>query len=66
MNANASVATNNKGFVGKTIEEVRQIPDLSYRITMKDGVVYAGTCDIRPGRYNFTVQNGIITSVKMG
>lgn len=53
-------------FVGMKLEEVKKMEDLNYRITSQDGVEFAGTCDVRPGRYNFTVEKGVITSVKMG
>jgi hypothetical protein len=53
-------------FVGKKLEDVKNIPNLKYRITMRDGVQYFGTCDYLPYRYNFAVDNGVITSVSMG
>jgi hypothetical protein len=53
-------------FVGKKIEDVRKIPGLTYRVMNEDGKVYAGTMDLKPFRYNFSVENGIIVSVKMG
>ncbi len=53
-------------FVGQKLEDVKKIPNLKYRITIQDGQAYFGTCDVRLDRYNFTVDNGIITSSRMG
>jgi len=57
---------NNFDFVGKNLKDVEQFYHLNFRVTMQDGEAYFGTCDVRPERYNFTVDNGIITSVSMG
>jgi hypothetical protein len=53
-------------FVGKKLEDVQHFYDLTFRIKMKDGEAYFGTCDYKPNRYNFVVDNGIITAVSMG
>ena len=53
-------------FVGKKLEDVQYFYDLNFRIKIKDGQVYCGTCDHKPNRYNFVVENGIITAVSMG
>jgi hypothetical protein len=53
-------------FVGKDIKDVEQFYDVKFRVMMEDGEVFCGTCDVRPERYNFAVNNGIITSVWMG
>jgi hypothetical protein len=53
-------------FVGKKLKDVEQFYHLNFRISMKDGEAFFGTCDYIPERYNFTVDNGIITSVSMG
>ncbi len=53
-------------FVGKTLAEVEKMPYLDYRVMMQDGEAFFGTCDYKPYRFNFSVENGIITSVSMG
>jgi len=37
-----------------------------YRIRMKDGKGYMGTCDHRVDRINIYVENGIITKTSIG
>lgn len=53
-------------FVGKRLEDVQQFYHLNFRVMMKDGESFCGTCDVKPNRYNFAVDNGVITSVWRG
>ena len=56
-------------YIGRKIEEVeKELKEAGrrFRVLMVDGKVYAGTTDMSPTRYNFSVQDGIITSVKLG
>lgn len=56
----------NIDFVGQKLKDVEQFYHLNFRILMQDGEAYFGTCDFVPERYNFVIENGIITSVSMG
>jgi hypothetical protein len=53
-------------FVGKKLDDVKHFYHLNYRVMIEDGNAYCGTCDVVRNRYNFAVDNGVITSVWMG
>lgn len=55
--------------IGKTVDEAREIckqNNLSFRVTIKDGVAYIITMDLRFDRINVNVENGVITKVDRG
>ena len=39
---------------------------LSYRMRREDRNYFVGTADLKPGRFNLSVDNGIVTEVRMG
>lgn len=56
----------NFDFIGKQLSNVEQFFYLNFRIASKDGQSYILTCDFVPNRFNFHVNNGIITSFTKG
>lgn len=56
-------------FIGKTKEEIitfcegRGIP---VRVTNEDGKAYIVTSDFKPGRWNLTVKDNLVTSINLG
>ena len=58
-----------KEFIGKSFTEVEAIMkerNNDYRITSEDGEHYFLTMDYNMSRYNFGIDNGVVTSVSMG
>lgn len=60
---------NTEQYVGKPLVEVEKKLKESgtpYRILRKDKECFAVTMDLRMGRMNLSVDNGIVTSIKIG
>ena len=53
-------------FIGKKLVEVEQFYNLNWRKVSEDGMFFIVTADFNPSRYNFSINNGIITSFTMG
>jgi hypothetical protein len=56
-------------YIGLTEEQGRKLAILDgfeVRVRSKDGEGYRGTCDVNTSRINFTIENGIITSARLG
>lgn len=52
-------------FIGQKYSEVAQKlkqQNIDFRIRSRDGQAYCGTCDCKPGRYNFDVKDDIIVA----
>jgi len=64
-NVNNPRKDTNINFVGNRVMEAR-LSHVKWRVTMRDGVGQMATCDVRFDRYNFEVENGIITRQYMG
>lgn len=60
---------NRSNYIGLTLEEAATLAKAEsrpWRIAMKDGEAYFGTCDVVPHRLNFAVWENIVKSVSLG
>ena len=53
-------------YVGQKLDDVKNIPDLYWRISKLDGVPQMLFRNHSPERYNFDIENGVIVKQKLG
>lgn len=56
---------NHIDFIGKSVDAARKA-DVKWRVSKRDGIAQICTCDVRFDRYNFEINQGIITKQYMG
>lgn len=55
--------------IGKKLGEAASVineADMSFRVVERDGVHYAVTRDVRPGRVNLHLVDGVVTAYELG
>lgn len=55
--------------IGKTLDEARNLTnekELAHRVRSIDGKGCIGTCDFKPARLNYHIENNIVTRITLG
>ena len=65
FNVNNQPKSDHFNFVGKRVSEANEL-GVKWRVSLRDGVGQMGTCDINFDRYNFEIEDGIITKQYIG
>ena len=56
-------STNYDYLIGKTVTECRDIKDLKFRVTVKDGKGVMVTQDVDPTRVNVAIDKNLVTKI---